>query len=341
MSLVYDALRQQADPARPAPAPVRASWWSRRTAAARSGMLVGAGALLSVPVAFLLVAAGTTPAAPAPVDTGYPTVDTAAVAAAGTTPSAPGASDAAWPEPSDIATAVDGNGGRQEIRSAPPAQDPIRRPPVDAAVAQAPESLSPAAPAAAPDPLPTEVAAVTPDTLPAGAPLAAPPQAPTGANATIPNATASASATTSTSAPISIRVERRATAEAPAPGGDAMAVEETIRNIEAALAAGDAAGADHALATLGTLLHPDSLTLLRMRAWVAHGSNDMAAAEELYRRIAARVPDDVNAGVNIALLDAARGQVDDARSRLLRLSGRHARSPLVARALAELEALPQ
>lgn len=335
MSLVYDALRQQADPARPAPAPVRASWWSRRTAAARSGMLVGAGALLSVPVAFLLVAAGTTPAAPAPVDTGYPTVDTAAVAAAGTTPSAPGASDAARPEPSDIATAADGNGSHQKIRFALPTQESIGDTPMDAAVARAPDSLSPAATASAPDPLPTDATAAAPGTPPATAPLAAPPSAPTGANAAIPSATASAST------PISIRVERRATAEAPAPGGDAMAVEETIRNIEAALAAGDAAGADHALATLGTLLHPDSLTLLRMRAWVAHGSNDMAAAEELYRRIAARVPDDVNAGVNIALLDAARGQVDDARSRLLRLSGRHARSPLVARALAELEALPQ
>ena len=83
-------------------------------------------------------------------------------------------------------------------------------------------------------------------------------------------------------------------------------------------------------------LAPESLTLLRMQAWVAHAGNDTARAETLYRRIAERVPEDVNAGVNIALLDARRGDADAARTRLVRLSGRHPRSPQVARALAEL-----
>ena len=45
--------------------------------------------------------------------------------------------------------------------------------------------------------------------------------------------------------------------------------------------------------------------------------------------------------VNIALLDARRGDVGDARDRLTRLSARHLRSPQVARALAELDTLTQ
>ena len=64
-------------------------------------------------------------------------------------------------------------------------------------------------------------------------------------------------------------------------------------------------------------------------------------AERLYRAILDRVPDDETAGVNLALLDAQRGEVDDARARLGRMAARNARSPQVARALAELDAARQ
>ncbi|MBD9370289.1 hypothetical protein [Xanthomonas sp. XNM01] len=112
----------------------------------------------------------------------------------------------------------------------------------------------------------------------------------------------------------------------------------TISAIEAAIADGDTARARQALTELEALLPSSSLTLLRMQAWVAHRGGDMTSAEQLYLRIAERVPDDENAGVNIALLSAGRGDVEDARLRLTRLAGRHNRSALVARALADIEA---
>ncbi len=93
-----------------------------------------------------------------------------------------------------------------------------------------------------------------------------------------------------------------------------------------------------ALKQLQAQLPPESLTLLRMRAWVAHGGNDMHSAEQLYRQVLERVPDDANAGVNVAIIDARRGDVDDARIRLQRLASLYPRSTQVSRALAELDA---
>ncbi|WP_337778591.1 tetratricopeptide repeat protein, partial [Stenotrophomonas acidaminiphila] len=136
---------------------------------------------------------------------------------------------------------------------------------------------------------------------------------------------------------IHIEVERRSGAAPADAGGDGRAVEQAVADVERAMAGGDLDNARQALARLDGLLSPESLTLLRMQAWVAHAGNDTDQAEALYRRIAERVPEDVNAGVNIALLDARRGDADAARARLARLSGRHPRSPQVARALAELD----
>ena len=147
-------------------------------------------------------------------------------------------------------------------------------------------------------------------------------------------------ATSSPSAAASIRVERR---DASVPAGqldDAMVLRAT-QALEAAVAADDMPAAHAELARLEDMLPASSLTLLRMRAWVAHGSRDMTGAEALYRQIIERVPDDMNAGVNIALLDARRGDVGDARDRLTRLAARHLRSPQVTRALAELDTLTQ
>lgn len=110
-----------------------------------------------------------------------------------------------------------------------------------------------------------------------------------------------------------------------------------MARLQAAVADADAGSRDQALAQLQTLLPADSLTLLRARAWAAHGSGDIAQAERYYQAILQRMPDDEHAGVNLALIDARRGELDDARERLTRLAARNTRSAMVSQALDELE----
>lgn len=207
----------------------------------------------------------------------------------------------------------------------------------------------PAAPAVAPAPAPAptasaaSVAVQPPESAPAIVPAQQQPASDTPASSTpgvatpAPARPSPATAANDSTAPaIHIEVEHRGGAAPADAGGDGRAVEQAVADVERAMAGGDLDNARQALARLDGLLSPESLTLLRMQAWVAHAGNDTDQAEALYRRIAERVPEDVNAGVNIALLDARRGDADAARARLARLSGRHPRSPQVARALAEL-----
>lgn len=119
---------------------------------------------------------------------------------------------------------------------------------------------------------------------------------------------------------------------------DAAKVREAMGALHAAVGDADAAATGAAIARLETLLPPQSLTLLRARAWAAHGHSDLAEARRLYRAILDRVPDDEHASINLALLDARNGDVGEARARLDRLAARSSRSPHVLRALAELEA---
>ncbi|WP_427852081.1 tetratricopeptide repeat protein [Stenotrophomonas acidaminiphila] len=224
-------------------------------------------------------------------------------------------------------SAVAGSGAPTARAVAAPAAAPttaatLATPPAAPAVAPAP------APAVAPTASAASVAVQPPESTPAVVPTPAPAR-----SAPLPATAANDSAAPA----IHIEVERRSGAAPADAGGDGRAVEQAVADVERAMAGGDLDNARQALARLDGLLSPESLTLLRMQAWVAHAGNDTDQAEALYRRIAERVPEDVNAGVNIALLDARRGDADAARARLARLSGRHPRSPQVARALAELD----
>lgn len=109
-----------------------------------------------------------------------------------------------------------------------------------------------------------------------------------------------------------------------------------MTRLQVAVADGDAGARDQALAQLQAILSADSLTLLRARAWAAHGSGDIDQAEHYYRAILQRMPDDEHAGVNLALIDARRGDMDDARERLARMAARNSRSLMISRALDEL-----
>ena len=122
---------------------------------------------------------------------------------------------------------------------------------------------------------------------------------------------------------------------------DPVVVRAHMAQLHEAVADADSHAAEQALQQLQGILPAGSLTLLRARAWAAHAQGDANAAEQYYAAILARVPDDEHAGVNLALIEARRGAAEDARSRLNRLAARNIRSPLVNRALQEMELASQ
>ncbi|MCL7715153.1 tetratricopeptide repeat protein [Stenotrophomonas mori] len=301
MSLIYDALKEPAGPAAPAPARSPASWWRQRSQRARTGIVLGTAALAVAGALAYATAPRADRAAPVPAAAAAPSVPLPDAPA----PAAP-ALLAPVPEAAPEAAAV--------MQPSPSAD------------------VMPAAPAA-PAPLQAEAGPAPAVTMPP------PAVASTEAPDTAPPAVA-APAPAQAAAPISIKVERHGGGPAPTAGDD-RAVTLAVGEIEAAMAAEDLAGARQSLARLQALLPDESLTLLRMQAWIAHAGNETASAERLYRAIAERVPDDATAGVNIALLDARRGDLEAARRRLTQLSGRHPRSSQIAHALAELDRQPQ
>lgn len=306
MSLIYDALKEQAGPGASQAARARASWWARQHALARGSMLAGGILLPVVALAYL--------SAPAvkPQQETLPIVAAEATATGTATATAPRTTlpvvlEADHDLPPTAATVTSASGSDLPPTAAMPAT--IQTPATAAMHSTVPvveplESAPAATTAAAPAPLPSPATASTP--------------APTQ--------------------PISIKLEHHASSSGERRHEtDDARVAHNVATLESAMANGDLPTARQALAQLDALLPSESLTLLRMQAWVAHAGNDTGGAEKLYRRIVERVPDDVNAGVNIALLDARRGELDDAHQRLTRLSGRYPRSPQIARALAELD----
>jgi tetratricopeptide (TPR) repeat protein len=123
-----------------------------------------------------------------------------------------------------------------------------------------------------------------------------------------------------------------------APADDEAATAAAVAAFSAAMKAGHADEARNRLARLSGLLPPQSLTLLRMRAWYASetGAGD---AEQLYLQIIDRVPDDANASVNLALLRSRAGDVAGARQLLEKLRARSPESPGVDAAWRQLETM--
>ncbi|AOB25413.1 tetratricopeptide repeat protein [Bordetella bronchiseptica] len=103
----------------------------------------------------------------------------------------------------------------------------------------------------------------------------------------------------------------------------ANAVAAMAEAFDRAAAAGDLGTARRQLDSLRAALPGESLTLLRRQAWLhMYGGNDRAAAES-YRALLARLPNDENAGLNLAIIEARQGRVADARALLERLRRQH------------------
>jgi len=208
-------------------------------------------------------------------------------------------------------------------------KQPVAAPPAVAAPIAAAAAAPPTATAA---PMPAEAATPTPP--------AAPP-APAVAAAAAPSPRGFAPL------PAGSLVVRDATPAAArdADEPDAAAVARHVDALGAAIEAGDFDQAQAELQQLQHLLPPRSLTLLRMQAWLAQRRGEDAQALPLYREIVARMPGDRGAAINLALLEAGAGQLDDARQRLRQLQSNdngasdNERQAL-ARAVAEVGASP-
>jgi Flp pilus assembly protein TadD len=114
-------------------------------------------------------------------------------------------------------------------------------------------------------------------------------------------------------------------------GKDKKQVEAEIENelthlareINGAIRAGDFTGARVRLDRMEVVAPPQSLTLLRLRAWLAMSDGRLDEARRLYRQILNRLNDDENAGVNLAILEAQGGNRETALKILTGLSVRH------------------
>lgn len=235
--------------------------------------------------------------------------------------------------------------------AAPPVPATATRAPL-AAPAAAPATASVAVPVAVAAPAPVAAAAPIPP-LPPLAPRAAtrtsaPPVA--GSDVPEPATPAPRLATTPSgqevvhvqSQQMNITVSTRRPARDAGPAADASArIPDALASLQRAVAQGDATAIDQQLQALRQLLPADSLTLLRNEAWVAHNRGDLVTAEDRYRQILSRVPEDTQAGVNLALLEAGRGQTDVAQGRLLRLAAENGDSSVIAQALAQIRGTPQ
>lgn len=233
-------------------------------------------------------------------------------------------------------------------------------PPVAATATRAPLAAPAAAPATASVTVPVAVAAPAP--IAATAPIPPlPPLAPRAATRTsavpvaggdvpAPATPAPRLATTPSgqevvhvqSQQMNITVSTRRPARDAAPAADTSTrIPDALASLQRAVAQSDAAAIEQQLQALRQLLPADSLTLLRNEAWVAHNRGDLVTAEDRYRQILSRVPEDTQAGVNLALLEAGRGQTDVAQGRLLRLAAENGDSSVIAQALAQIRGTPQ
>ena len=119
--------------------------------------------------------------------------------------------------------------------------------------------------------------------------------------------------------------------QAPAQPSSEDAVGNLVAGFRAAMARGEHDAARAALAKLGQRLSPRSLTLLRMQAWYAVDSGDDDTARQRYGRLLQRLPDDINAGVNLALIEWRAGQHAAALQRINHMYTQHPDSDLVKR----------
>lgn len=134
--------------------------------------------------------------------------------------------------------------------------------------------------------------------------------------------------------------KRAARAAKDAETQEAAREAEVARLMEAFAAAqrlGDAAAGAQVVTRLRGLLPPDSVALARRAAWVAQMQGERDTARRLLTQVLGKLPDDLNAHMNLALIDAHDGRTADAVLRLRKAKLQHPEAFELDALLAELE----
>lgn len=117
-------------------------------------------------------------------------------------------------------------------------------------------------------------------------------------------------------------------------------IADRMRMFESAMARHDWAAASRHINDLNNLLPSDSLTLLRSRAWLLMNNGGDAESMDLYARILDRLPNDLNAQLNLAIIETRRGNRSSAAQRLQRILADNPGQQDALAALDYLQALP-
>jgi predicted Zn-dependent protease len=118
---------------------------------------------------------------------------------------------------------------------------------------------------------------------------------------------------------------------------DPQEVERASQAISGAIESQNFQQAHALLDQLGQHLPLESITMLRLNAWLQmkEGHDDQAVV--LYRQIMERMPYDEIAGVNLALLYSKAGKRAEAKRLISALVARYPQSPVLARYSQELD----
>ncbi|MBU0594595.1 MAG: tetratricopeptide repeat protein [Gammaproteobacteria bacterium] len=102
-------------------------------------------------------------------------------------------------------------------------------------------------------------------------------------------------------------------------------------NVKQAIEEGNKDKAESLLKQLAASLPPESITLLRLRAWQALHNGESPKAIAIYEQIVQRLPGDESASVNLAVLNWKTGKRDEARRIVAALAERYPDSETVRR----------
>jgi len=113
-------------------------------------------------------------------------------------------------------------------------------------------------------------------------------------------------------------------------------VTQLSHRIASAMQSRDPALVGHLMAELEKTQDPDSLFLIRLKAYWQIQQNHLQEARELLEQVLSRKPDDKESGVNLAVVDMRDGRIASARRRLEQLQHLYPEDDEIATALQKL-----
>lgn len=123
----------------------------------------------------------------------------------------------------------------------------------------------------------------------------------------------------------------------PAAAAPVMSERQIVKKIEAAMIEGKNRRAEELLEQLAAVMGEDSIYVMKLRAYflLRTGENPLAVA--LLKKVLADNANDVEAGINMAVLEIRSKKYLQARERLVRLKNRHPENRLVTNLLNRLD----